>query len=445
MNEQDSSQSSWIPAITASLGAFLLIGNLSMLTLGATAITNAFGDPLLVTVALAIAGLVNASLVVTGGKIGYMNGLKRAILIGLIIFIIGNILCGLSLNGLMFLVSFAIIMPIGYILAFPATGSLLIATYDGKQRNIAFGLYAGFIGLTAALAPLLMGILATFIPIIGWRLMFAYQIGLAIILIPLLRAFAETEKYPSSIDWIGTLLLILAFAPIILGLSLLTTDILYSTLIVVGVLFFGVFWMWSNRLDTAGRNPIFRVLIFSNRVFRTGVIYILLFTLAAGGAIVLIPQILQTLGFSAFDTALIMLVYTLPVFFVALVSGNLGERFPPKYLILTGTVFGIVGLSVLFVVPSLPLITIMGLLLLVGIGGGLILPYIQNIALSSVDVANVGEATGMYMSFQELGAATGAAIIAALASLAGYVFIAGILLALGAVFLLPQSDQAESE
>lgn len=428
-----------MPAITAALGAFLLIGNVSMLTLATTAITAVFGDPLLVSVALAIAGLVNASLIITGGKIGYMNGLRRALLIGLIIFIVGNIVAGLSLNSLMFLVGFALIMPLGFILAFPATGSLLIAKYEGKQRNIAFGIYAGFIGLTSALAPLLMGTFASFI---DWRLMFAYQILLAVIIMLLLRTFTETKKYPGTIDWIGTLFIILAFAPLILGLALLSVNLLYSILIVVGALFFGVFWWWSTRLDKADRNPIFRVQIFRNRVFTIMVIYVFVYTFAAGGTIYLFPQILQGLGFPAFDTALITLAYTLPVFFVAFVAGNLGERFQPKYLIIIGTVFIIVGLSALFIVPGLPIFAIIGILLLIGVGAGLILPYVQNIALSSVDTTNVGEASGMYMSIQELGAAVGAAIIAAIAITAGYVFVAGITLAVIVALFIPRTHQS---
>lgn len=431
------SSNDWKVVTAASIFAFAFVGNLQSLTLASAAITNLFGDVNLVTTAFTLASLLSASLQVLGGKLGMINGLKKMILIGVTIFIVGNIISALSFNATMFLIGWSIINPLGLMLVLPGTASLLTVTYEGAKRGAAFGIYAASIGLSAALGPLVMGTLATFL---DWRIMFAYNIALVIIGILIMLGIKETEKISSSIDWIGTILIALSFSSIIISLSSISENLIYVALLSFGFLLLGVFGWWSNRLDKGGREPLFRVRMFKNRLFAVPLFYYSLFIVAVVGFTVLIPQYLQlVLEFSSFESAVFLLAYTLPVFFVSFATGRLSERFEPKLFVILGSLFSVVGLSVFFLMfEVLPLLLSMGFLALVGSGAGLLLPQVQNLILSSVDASQVGEASGLFNSTADLSGSIGGAMIAILAITAGYVFLGVTLIALIVALFIPR-------
>ncbi len=437
MSDGISSNNDWKVVIATSIFAFVFIGNLQSLTLASSAITDFFGDPNLVTTAFTLASLLSASLQVLGGKLGIINGLKKMILIGVVIFIIGNIISGLSFNATMFLFGWSVVTPLGLVFVMPGTASLLTVKYEGTKRGVAFGIFAASTGLSAALGPLVMGTLATFL---DWRIMFAYNIALAIIGILVMLRIKETEKLSSPIDWIGTILIFFSFSSIIIGLSSISNDLTYSALLLFGLLLLGLFVWWSDRLDTVGKNPLFRVRMFKNLLFSIPLLYYTLFIVSVVGFTVLIPQYFQLeLGFSAFESAVYLLAYTLPVFFVSFATGGLSERFGPKIFVILGSLLASIGLSVFFLMfEVLPLLLSMGFLAVVGIGAGLLLPQIQNLILSSVDAKQVGEASGLFNSMADLGSSVGGAIIAILVINAGYVFLGIILLALIVALTIPK-------
>ena len=107
-----------------------------------------------------IYSLVFAALLITLGKVGDMYGRRRMFMIGLVIFVGASMMAGLSSDGSS-LIFARFLQGVGAAVILPATLSTVNATFQGKERGIAFGVWGSVIGGMAALGPLLGGWLTT--------------------------------------------------------------------------------------------------------------------------------------------------------------------------------------------------------------------------------------------------------------------------------------------
>ena len=87
--------------------------------------------------------LTLAALTITGGRLGDFFGRKRMFMLGAVIFAIGSTITSFSHGVPMMIWGEAIIEGIGAALMMPATASLLITTFKGRERAIAFGVWGG--------------------------------------------------------------------------------------------------------------------------------------------------------------------------------------------------------------------------------------------------------------------------------------------------------------
>ena len=83
--------------------------------------------------------LTLAALTVTGGRLGDLFGRKRMFMLGAVLFAIGSFIASISHNLPMMLAGESIIEGIGAALMMPATSSLLVSIFKGRERAIAFG------------------------------------------------------------------------------------------------------------------------------------------------------------------------------------------------------------------------------------------------------------------------------------------------------------------
>src|SRR3954471_16851959 len=97
--------------------------------------------------------LTFAALLITGGKLGDLYGRRKMFILGLAIFTLSSLACGLSPNA-GFLIGARAVQGIGAALMNPATLSIITATFPPKQRGQAIGIWAGVSALALAIGPL---------------------------------------------------------------------------------------------------------------------------------------------------------------------------------------------------------------------------------------------------------------------------------------------------
>jgi MFS family permease len=101
--------------------------------------------------------LTLAALTITGGRLGDLFGRKRMFMFGAVLFGVGSFIASISTSVPMLIVGESIVEGIGAALMMPATASLLVSKFRGRDRAIAFGVWGGVAGASTAIGPLLGG------------------------------------------------------------------------------------------------------------------------------------------------------------------------------------------------------------------------------------------------------------------------------------------------
>src|SRR5437867_1657534 len=113
----------------------------------------------------AIYALFFGSFILTWGKLGDEFGRRRIFMSGVLTFIIGSTLTGIS-NDLTTMLVGRAIQGFGAAMASPSTLSIITTTFTGRARGLAFGIWGAIAGAAGALGPLLGGYFTTYL---SWR------------------------------------------------------------------------------------------------------------------------------------------------------------------------------------------------------------------------------------------------------------------------------------
>src|ERR1700709_2217551 len=121
--------------------------------------------------------LVFAALLITGGKLADMFGRRKIFVIGLAVFSLSSLACGLAPNA-GFLIGARAVQGVGAALMNPATLSIITATFPPKERGQAIGIWAGVSALARAIGPLIGGLI---VDNINWHWIFYVNVPVGVV------------------------------------------------------------------------------------------------------------------------------------------------------------------------------------------------------------------------------------------------------------------------
>src|SRR5713101_1328197 len=167
----------------------------------------------------ALYALIFGSFLLTWGKLGDQFGRKRIFMAGVILFVLGSLIDGVSGDLSQMLVGRAV-QGFGAAMASPSTLSILSTTFTGKARSMAFGIWGSVAGGSGVLGPLLGGYFTTYAAPAYWRWSFLINVPIGIAaLIVAQFAIRETKfrdpKYTT--DYLGVTLVTLGLSAILFG------------------------------------------------------------------------------------------------------------------------------------------------------------------------------------------------------------------------------------
>ncbi|MFD1671202.1 MDR family MFS transporter [Agrilactobacillus yilanensis] len=268
------------------------------------------------------------------GKFADRNGRKPVFVLGLILFIIGSCLCGLSQNMIQ-LIIFRAIQGIGAGAIQPVTFTIIADIYPFEKRAKVLGLNGSAWGVAAVIAPLLGGFI---VEKISWHWIFFINLPVGLITLFLVLVFYKEKVRHSktSIDWAGSFWLLGILLSLMLIFQFLGETInwgLIIGLVVIGVIS-GFFFF---RQEKKAADPILTLSLFKNRTFVIQNLVALLISGFLIGFEAYMPMWVQAiLGMRPSEAGFVITPSSLMWIVGSFIAGRLIVKYRPQQ-ILTGT------------------------------------------------------------------------------------------------------------
>jgi EmrB/QacA subfamily drug resistance transporter len=351
-----------------------------------------------------------AALVLTAGSLADRLGRRRIFAIGLGIFSVASLLCGLSPDPTFLNIARGL-QGIGGAIMFAVSLALVAQEFpSGPERGMAMGIYGATIGIAVAIGPLVGGLLTDGF---GWEWVFLLNvpIGIAAIAVTYWKLAESRDPNATRIDWGGLLTFSSALFVLVLALVRGNDEGWGSSLIVSLFGAAAVLMIAFIAIELRAKEPMLPLGLFKRRAF-TGV---QLAAFAVSGSMfalfLYLTLYLQSfLGYSPIDAGLRYLPITLASFFVAPFAGMALAKVQARYLLSAG--LALVGVGLLLMgelgVDSEWTALLVGFII-GGVGIGLVNPVIADVALSVVPKEQSGMAAGINDTFRQVGIAVGIA------------------------------------
>jgi len=425
------SSASWLPLIVICLAQILVVLNPSVTNTAIGSIVADLNTPATtVQTGLVFYSLVTAGLMIAAGKLGGASGSLNALRMGGGLFSVGMLVIGLtpSASGI---IAGQAIAGVGAATLVPALVALIVANYKGKQQATAVGLLGASMGVGGSVGLLAGGYI---INAFGWRVAFFTMaaIGLLTLGLSLLLHYNPKATQKLDFDGLGAILSGLGVLSLVMGINqigawgllLAKPAAPFSVLglspvpVMIGLGIFllqAFFARQSDRLK-ADRMPLLSPLVLDTSLERSAIL-ILILSMAIPGAIgFVVPLYTQLVqGFSALQTALVLLPFTLALFMGAIAAAKLATRFAPRQIVFVAQIVEAIGLLILAFTFANQWDTPMLLLGLALVGGanGVLSSVLSMVLVSASPPELGGDVGALRGTSSNLGGALGPALVGA--------------------------------
>jgi EmrB/QacA subfamily drug resistance transporter len=360
--------------------------------------------------------LVIASLLMLSGSTADRLGRRRVFQIGLAVFSIGSLLCGIA-PSLDALIAARVLQAIGGSMLNPVAMSIIRNVFeDPRERAQAIGVWGAVVGISMALGPILGGAL---VDGPGWRFVFFVNVPVGVLAIALTALFVPESRAarPRRIDPVGQILVILGLASLTYaiiegpGHGWTSTEILVLFAVAAGC--FAILVPYELRR----REPLIQLRFFRSAPFAgASAIAVCAFAMLGGFLFLNTLYLQDARGLSPFHAGLYMLPMAVMMLIFAPLSGRLvGTRGSRPSLVGAGILLLAGSLMMTRLETHTAIIYVLAAYTVYGFGMGLVNPPITNTAVSGMPPAQAGVAAAIASTSRQVGQTLGVAIVGAVA------------------------------
>jgi len=358
--------------------------------------------------------LTFAALMLVGGKLADAYGRRLIFVVGIAVFTVASLLCGLAGSGEM-LIAARVLQGVGAALMNPATLSIITATFPPRQRGMAIGIWAGVSAMALAIGPLIGGLITEHL---DWSWIFFVNVPVGILGIAASYLFIDESR-----DETHARLDLPGLATSAIGLFALTYGLIEansygwsSTRIVGSFVLAGVSLLAFLQLERRQRDPMLPLELFRSGTYTGANLVVLLVALAMFGVFFFVSLYLQNiLGYSAVQTGAAFLPLTILIILVAPIAGKTSDRIGSRGLMTAGMILiaaQLVMLSRLSV--DARFWDLFPAFVIGGIGMGLTMTPSAAAATRSVPVDKAGVGSAVLNSARQVGGTMGIAVMGAI-------------------------------
>ncbi|MCA0294676.1 MAG: MFS transporter [Actinobacteria bacterium] len=391
--------------------------------------------------------VVFAALLLTSGRLGDRFGRRLVFLIGVSVFAMAS-LTAAGAQDAGELIASRCVQGLGGALILPATVSSLNATFRGRDRSLAFGLWGAVMAGAAAVGPLLGGWLTT---AFGWRWVFLVNLPLALVVVGLAAGFVTETRGEAGhgFDLGGLVTSGLGLGLVVFGLiegpdlGWLTPKNEFTLLgltwpdtapvspvpvaLVAGAVLTGLFLVLQRHRSSRGRTVILDLSLFAVPTFAWGNLAAAMVAVGEFSLLFGLPlYLVYAMKLSILEAGWVLAAMAIGAFVAGARARSLSARLGAPRVVTVGLAAELVAAVVAaLVLPSQPDAWLIAALLAVyGLGLGLASAQLTSTVLRDVPVELSGVASATQSTVRQLGSALGAAL-------------AGTVLALGFAVTVP--------
>ncbi len=354
-----------------------------------------------------------AALFAFGGRLGDIVGHRQMVVLGVVVFAIASVMCGLTPKGSgaeAWIVTFRAIQGVGGAIMFPSALAVVVNTFELRERGQALAAFFGIAGALTAVGPILGGYLTQW----TWRAIFWVNVPVAIVALVLIAVSKpSTEHRPARMDYRGLVL-------IAGGVGLSVFGFQQSSLwgwhnpatglcIAAGVVLIVTFGFVELRTQS----PLMEVRIFRIRAFLFENLVLGICMLAFIPVFFFASEYAQiALGKSASNAGLYLLYFFIGFVVASQIGGRLLDSSGAKLPVTVGCVLGAVGFALwASKATDLNLNSQIWYVILAGAGMGAMLTPASTDAVNRASRLSYGEATGITQTVRNYSSTLGLAVL----------------------------------
>ena len=382
----------WTILIAVVMATFMATLDSSIINVALPVMTDALG-----VTSSAIAWVVSIYLIVISatilifGKLGDIIGQTRIFEAGLLIFVLGSFLCGMtaSFGWLLF---GRVIQAVGAAATMANSQGIITRTFPTEERGRALGINGAFVALGALTGPPLGGLI---ISVTTWEYLFWINVPIGLVVFFMgfkVLPKKKRKRTGEKLDIPGALLFVFTILPLFIALQESVNIGFDNVWILLCIAISAVSLVLFIRMEKKVAVPLLPLEIFKNKWFTISLFSAFLSFIAMFVSNIILPFYLQDLlKLTPAAAGLMMAIYPLVLGVVSPASGHLSDKRGSELLTLMGLSIAAFGLLLMSFADADPSLVVVGIFIgVMALGNGLFQSPNNSLVMSSLEKKNLG-------------------------------------------------------